>query len=249
MKSEAHIRHKPTSADKYNTILAPDSNTLATLTLDQAYPGSSAAMTRGDYATIQQHGFTQNNWNTITSTLVPPASLAHQPRTFFQQSSYSPSARYSLGGEGVGRPPMTFRHSVDHASVLAPQFLSRVNATTMVVSDSAAEEERSRLRSKDKVSQHLIKKLSKDLQRRQSKHLADLMKHASTKSQVSPRWLTLVELVAAAATGSGKEPTAAVQGHSGSASPETECAADGGSQFPGADPAVADGATGAAGEV
>lgn len=77
---------------------------------------------------------------------------------------------------------MTFRHSVDHSSVLAPQFLSRVNATTMVMSESAAEEERSRLRSKDKVSQHLIKKLSKDLQHRQSKHLADLMKHASTKS-------------------------------------------------------------------
>ena len=52
MKSEATLRHKPTSADKYNTILAPDSNTLATLTLDQAYPGSSAAITRGDYATI-----------------------------------------------------------------------------------------------------------------------------------------------------------------------------------------------------
>ena len=55
----------------------------------------------------------------------------------------------------------------------------------MILNDEVAEQERFRLRSKDKQSKHLIEKLTSDLKRHQNNHINDLVKHATTKSKVS----------------------------------------------------------------
>jgi len=48
--------------------------------------------------------------------------------------------------------------------MLIPSFQSRINATT-IINDEIVEQERTRLKSKDKLSKNLIEKLSGDLKR------------------------------------------------------------------------------------